>query len=106
MEDQWQDSEEELEALELLARADESLMLEYNMMKSGLVKKTPGNKETGSGIQPTGRTSSSKKKKTTPSNLNDPKKKKTPSPPPSKRMKTRLTPAKASRQSQPASQPR
>ena len=48
MEDQWKDlsdSEEELEALELLTRAEEGLMMEYNMMKSGLAKKTPGKKQ-------------------------------------------------------------
>ena len=51
MEDQWQDfsdSEEELVALELLTRAEEGLMMEYNMLKSGIAKKTPGKKEEGS----------------------------------------------------------
>ena len=53
VEDQWQDfsdSGEELEAIELLTRAEEGLMMDYNM-KSGMAKKTPGKKDKGSSVQ-------------------------------------------------------
>ena len=94
VEDQWQDfsdSEEEMEALELLTRAEEALMLEYNVLKGGLARKTPEMKEAGRNPKSTGRKPSSKTKKTTPNNQEGQKKKNSPTPPPSKRMKTMVT---------------